>query len=169
VITDKYFWVGLALYIAAASAFGDTGSGNGAGSIQRVDWSGTLIFSNRTLLQGNESDSANYSQPGTSSSAGNGSAINQIITGVVELPVASAEFSHANEPTGSRLSDGGITSMQIARGTQTNFIEEDVTPAPEPATWLAATLATGMIALSQRRRFARWRETKPTMVGTARS
>jgi len=179
-ISNRAFWLGLALYaallVAATAAFGGTVPETETGFAWKASPTGTLIFGIREqpetdALYANHRIFQGYETPGQLTLRSyltfgfttrfNQPRLNNSLTAraldprIADLTSARTIAPSVNGPVVS--GDGGpaVTPMQIALGTQSSFIAEDLTATPEPATWFAAVLAAGTVAWSQRRRFAR--------------
>jgi hypothetical protein len=174
IISDRSFWLGLAVYallfIATANAFAGILGTSSTDIIQRANRTGTLIFGERDLRDTNPLLRYDNYHSGAvtlhgvlgddfstrlNRMAGNLSRIDPLIGKVAEVPNAPASVWGGNQSTYLAASNPGITPMQIALWTPSSVIREDLTPVPEPATWFAAVLVTGAVAWSQRRRLAR--------------
>lgn len=179
-ISEPAFWFGVGIYlllcIATTSTFGGTPAPTRASVVQEVSGGGTIIFGPRLpsalyYLDGS-SDSFqenrqrlgavtlhSYSTFGSTLNSDRQNARNSISPVAfdsrrAELPQVQpvVTVTGADLPMSSSFRDSGLTAVQIAAGDGSAFASE-MSPVPEPATWVAAGLLAGWLAWTRRRQF----------------
>jgi hypothetical protein len=137
-----------------------------------ADNSGTLIFGAKQMLGSNDSDGAitlRYSlidnfRPQPNSLFCSDNSFRSVHAEIDESALTHSTVVVRDQSTPSRTNGNEITPVQIALGIETAVLDEEIAPAPEPATSLAAALTVAAVAWSQRhrvRRFSRRRRFYP--------
>jgi hypothetical protein len=127
----------------------------------RSTYSGTLIFGDTSIRNENGAFGAITSQQSLidnlptqlNSPFPGDNSFRSVRAEIDELAATNSAVVVADQSTSFRTDGNEITPLQIALGAQTGFLDEEITPAPEPATSIAAALAVVTVAWSQRHRF----------------
>jgi hypothetical protein len=150
------------LLLLPIRAFGD---GAGTDKISFIlDTSETQIFAAKQMTDSNDSAGAitlrpfsNGSlPPQTKSPVHHHNSFERFPTEIYEIPVTNSVLVVVDQRGGFPTGRNQVTPLQIAFGMQSDTIDEEITPVPEPGTWVGAILAAVLVAWSQRRRFRRF-------------
>jgi hypothetical protein len=129
-----------------------------------ADNSGTLIFGAKQMPSSNDSDGSvtlrhslidNFRPQPNSLFCGDNS-FRSVHAEIDELALTNSAVVVPDQSTPSRTNGNEITPVQIALGIETAVLDEEIAPAPEPATSLAAALTVAAVAWSQRHRVRRF-------------
>jgi hypothetical protein len=176
-ISERVFRLRVALYaallVAVTTAFGRSVAQTETEISWKANSAGTLIFgipgqteryANYFAYQSHQTPGALTFRPYSAFDFGRElnrrELNNQLPARALDLRIAGLISARTLAPGVNELGVSGrgglgITPMQIAVADQSAFVDEEITPASEAATWFAAALVAVLIAWHQRRRFTR--------------